>query len=1023
MPLDHIAVRGAREHNLKNIDVIIPRDKLVVITGLSGSGKSSLAFDTIFAEGQRRYVESLSSYARQFLGQLEKPDLDHIDGLSPAISIDQKSTSRNPRSTVGTVTEVYDYLRLLYARVGHPHCPNCGREVSQQTVQQMVDAITNMPDGTRLMLLAPLVRGRKGEYRQVFEEMRRAGYVRVRVDGEVRDLSETFELDKYKQHTIEVVVDRLIIRHEVMVESDEREQRQVAEVGASYTPHSVAATADPEVSQRQRVTDSVETTLKLGSGIILVSVIGGEEQLYSERFACVYCGISLEEIAPRSFSFNSPYGACPECTGLGTKLEVDAELIVTNPDLSIAEGAILPWTRLAGISAWYAKQLGAVADQYGFSLDTPWKELAEEAKRIFLYGSPGEISFSYMNRQGVRRTHRTTFEGVIPNLERRYKDASESGREDIEQYMSARVCPACHGARLKPEMLAVTVGERNISEVTGFSIINALRFFDAITTAPDEDAPLSYTNGKNGANGKRAVRRGSLRVLAGGDRAPDFADARPLTEREQTIARQVVKEIKARLGFLVDVGLDYLTLGRSATSLSGGEAQRIRLATQIGSSLMGVLYILDEPSIGLHQRDNARLIQTLTRLRDLGNTVLVVEHDDETMRAADHIVDMGPGAGEHGGYVVAEGTLAQIEANPDSLTGLFLSGKRRIEVPAQRRAGNGKSLLIRNARENNLKGIDVAIPLGELVVVTGVSGSGKSTLINEILYKRLAQTLNRAHERPGLHDTIEGVEALDKVIDIDQSPIGRTPRSNPATYTGAFTTIRELFAQAPEARLRGYGPGRFSFNVKGGRCEVCKGEGILTIEMNFLPDVYVTCETCKGKRYNREALDITFKGKTIADVLDMTVSEALEFFTSIPSLRNKLATLEDVGLGYIHLGQPATTLSGGEAQRIKLATELSRRATGRTMYILDEPTTGLHFADVERLLAVLQRLVDSGNTVVVIEHNLDIIKAADWLIDLGQDGGERGGEVIAEGTPEEIAAFSASYTGQFLAPLLPAVAR
>ncbi|HEX8981770.1 MAG TPA: excinuclease ABC subunit UvrA [Ktedonobacterales bacterium] len=905
MPLDRIVVRGAREHNLKNIDVTIPRDKLVVITGLSGSGKSSLAFDTIFAEGQRRYVESLSSYARQFLGQLEKPDLDHIDGLSPAISIDQKSTSRNPRSTVGTVTEVYDYLRLLFARVGHPHCPNCGREVSQQTVQQMVDAITSKPDGTRLLLLAPLVRGRKGEYRQVFEEMRRAGYVRVRVDGEVRDLTETIELDKYKQHTIEVVVDRLVIRHEAQPDVAEGQLR-VAEATPAYgaTPHD-SSQVDPETSQRQRVTDSVETTLKLGSGILLVSVVDGEEQLFSERFACVYCGISLEEIAPRSFSFNSPYGACPECTGLGTKLEVDADLVVTNPDLSIDEGAILPWTRLAGISTWYGKQMAAVADKYDFSLNTPWNALPEQARKLVLYGAPDEISFSYTNRQGTRRTHRTTFEGVIPNLERRYKEATESGREDIEQYMSARICPACHGARLKPEMLAVTVGDRNISEVTGFSIINALRFFDAITAGDEQESSRVYANsanGTNGANGKRSARRNGLRVLAGGDRAPDFTDARPLTEREQTIARQVVKEIKARLGFLVDVGLDYLTLSRSATSLSGGEAQRIRLATQIGSSLMGVLYILDEPSIGLHQRDNARLIQTLTRLRDLGNTVLVVEHDDDTMRAADHIIDMGPGAGEHGGYVVAQGTLAQIEANPASLTGQFLSGRRSIPVPEKRREGNGKSLLIRDARENNLKGIDVTIPLGELVVVTGVSGSGKSTLINEILYKRLAMTLNRAHQRPGQHGSIEGVDALDKVIDIDQSPIGRTPRSNPATYTGAFTTIRELFAQSPEARLRGYQPGRFSFNVKGGRCEVCKGEGVLTIEMNFLPDVYVTCETCKGKRYNREALEITFKGKTIADVLDMTVSEALEFFESIPSLRNKLATLEDVGLGYIHLG-------------------------------------------------------------------------------------------------------------------------
>jgi excinuclease ABC subunit A len=1025
MTLDRIVVRGAREHNLKNIDVTIPRDKLVVITGLSGSGKSSLAFDTIFAEGQRRYVESLSSYARQFLGQLEKPDLDHIDGLSPAISIDQKSTSRNPRSTVGTVTEIYDYMRLLYARIGHPHCPNCGREVSQQTVQQIVDAITDKPDDTRLMLLAPLVRGRKGEYKQVFEDMRRAGYVRVRVDGETRDLSETIELDKYKQHTIEVVVDRLIIRHESQATGSNGigALRRVAEAPATYILPSGGSetTGDPEVEQRQRVTDSVETTLKLGSGVILVAVIGGEEQMYSERFACVYCGISLEEIAPRSFSFNSPYGACPECTGLGTKLEVDADLIVTNPDLSIAEGAILPWSRVATVSAWYSKLLAAVAEKRKFSLDTPWKDLSEVAKKIVLYGDEGEVKFYYRNRQGMSRAHTANFEGVIPNLERRYRDASETMREDIEQYMSARVCPTCHGARLKPEVLAVTVGGRNISETGAFSIVNALRFFDAVTVGMDDDIPVGAfnVNGKraqNGANGKKST----LRVIAGGDRAPDFADVTPLTERERTIARQVVKEIKARLGFLVDVGLDYLTLSRSATTLSGGEAQRIRLATQIGSSLMGVLYILDEPSIGLHQRDNARLVQTLTRLRDLGNTVLVVEHDEETMRAADYIIDMGPGAGEHGGYVIAEGTIDEIEANPESLTGQYLSGRLRMEVPPTRREGSGRDLIIRNARENNLKGIDVSIPLSKLVVVTGVSGSGKSTLVNEILYKRLAQVISRAREKPGLHDAIEGMDALDKVIDIDQSPIGRTPRSNPATYTNAFTTVRELFAQTPEARLRGYQPGRFSFNVKGGRCETCKGDGVLKIEMNFLPDVYVTCEVCKGKRYNREALEIHFKGKTISDVLDMTVSEAVEFFDSIPSLRNKLGTLEDVGLGYIRLGQPATTLSGGEAQRVKLATELSRRATGRTLYILDEPTTGLHFADVERLLSVLQRLVDAGNTVVVIEHNLDIIKSADWLIDLGPEGGDRGGQIVVEGAPEQVAATPASYTGHFLAPLLSA---
>jgi excinuclease ABC subunit A len=1025
MPLDRIVVRGAREHNLKNIDVTIPRDKLVVITGLSGSGKSSLAFDTIFAEGQRRYVESLSSYARQFLGQLEKPDLDHIDGLSPAISIDQKSTSRNPRSTVGTVTEIYDYMRLLYARVGHPHCPNCGREVSQQTVQQIVDAIIDKPDGTRLMLLAPLVRGRKGEYKQVFEDMRRAGYVRARVDGETRDLSETIELDKYKQHTIEVVVDRLVIRHEARSAEANGAQLRVAEAGAVYTLPSGGSevTADPESDQRQRVTDSVETTLKLGNGVIQVAVIGGEEQMYSERFACVYCGISLEEIAPRSFSFNSPYGACPDCTGLGTRLEVDVDLIVTNPDLSINEGAILPWSRVATVSAWYSKLLAAVAEKRKFSLDMPWKDLPESAKRIVLYGDEGEVTFYYRNRQGTRRAHTATFEGVVPNLERRYKDASESMREDIEQYMSARICPTCHGARLKPEVLAVTVGGRNISETGALSIVNALRFFEALTTGMEDETPVGAfaTNG-NGANGKKPSRYGALRVIAGGDTALDFVDVTPLTERERTIARQVVKEIKARLGFLVDVGLDYLTLSRGATTLSGGEAQRIRLATQIGSSLMGVLYILDEPSIGLHQRDNARLISTLTRLRDLGNTVLVVEHDEETMRAADYIVDMGPGAGEHGGYIVAEGTIDEIEAHLESLTGQYLSGRLRMETPTSRRDGNGRELVIRNARENNLKGIDVTIPLGKLVVVTGVSGSGKSTLVNEILYKRLAQLVSRAREKPGLHDVIEGVEALDKVIDIDQSPIGRTPRSNPATYTGAFTTVRELFAQTPEARLRGYQPGRFSFNVKGGRCETCKGDGVLKIEMNFLPDVYVTCEVCKGKRYNREAQEIHFKGKTISDVLEMTVTEAAQLFDSIPSLKNKLGTLEDVGLGYIRLGQPATTLSGGEAQRVKLATELSRRATGRTLYILDEPTTGLHFADVERLLSVLQRLVDAGNTVVVIEHNLDIIKSADWLIDLGPEGGDRGGEIIVEGTPELVAATPASYTGQFLLPALGAAA-
>lgn len=929
---------------------------------------------------------------------------------------------------MGTVTEIYDYLRLLYARVGHPHCPNCGREVTQQSVEQIVDAITSLPDDTRLMLLAPLVRGRKGEYRNLFEEMRRAGYVRMRVDGEVRDLSEDIELDKYKIHTLEVVVDRLVIHH-AEGEADETSAalRKVAERTVAYVAEDTQAEHDPEASQRTRVADSVETTLKLGNGILLAAIVGGEERMYSERFACVYCGIGLEELAPRSFSFNNPHGACPECTGLGTKLEIDPDLVVTNPDLSIAEGAILPWSRFASTSQWYTTLLGAVAEKHGFSLDTPWKDLSDEARDIILHGSGESVAFYYRNRQGVRRQYSSSFEGVVPNLERRYKDASEHGREEIEQYMSARPCPACKGARLKPESLSVTIGGRNIVQVGDFSIVNALRFFDALTSDAAGEYGVNGANGVNGTNGvngaghsaKNGKTRGRLNLkLLQELRPDDLSGIEPLTERERLIGRQILKEIRARLGFLVDVGLDYLTMNRSATTLSGGEAQRIRLATQIGSSLMGVLYVLDEPSIGLHQRDNARLIRTLERLRELGNTLIVVEHDEETMEAADHIIDMGPGAGEHGGYVVAEGTLAEVAANPKSLTGQFLSGKRSIPVPAVRRNGNGRSLLVRGARENNLKNIDVTIPLGRFVVVTGVSGSGKSSLINEVLYKRLAQQLNRAHARPGDFDEIEGVEHLDKVIDIDQSPIGRTPRSNPATYTGAFTPIRELFAQTPEARLRGYQPGRFSFNVKGGRCEVCKGEGILTIEMNFLPDVYVPCEACKGKRYNREALEIHYKGKSISDVLEMTVAEALPFFESVPSIANKLSTLNDVGLGYIRLGQPATTLSGGEAQRIKLATELSRRATGRTMYILDEPTTGLHFADVERLLAVLQRLVDTGNTVVVIEHNLDIIKAADWVLDLGPEGGDRGGELLAEGTPEQIARVETSYTGHYLAKAL-----
>ncbi|HST90416.1 MAG TPA: excinuclease ABC subunit UvrA, partial [Ktedonobacterales bacterium] len=929
------------------------------------------------------------------------------------------------------------------------------------------DAVTSLPDGTRLMLLAPLVRQRKGEYKSVFEDMRRAGYVRVRVDGEIRDLSESIELDKYKQHTIEVVVDRLVIRHPKREDAESADGhapvdglRLVAERPAAYVAESAdAQPGDPESSQRARIADSVETTLKLGGGIILVSIIGGEERLYSEHFACPYDGTSLEEIEPRSFSFNNPKGACPACTGLGTKLEIDEELVVTNPDLSISEGAILPWSRFASVSQWYSTILEAVARHFNFSLDTPWKDLADEARAIVLRGSPDEVTFSYRNRQGTRRQHSTAFEGVIPNLERRYKEASETGRQEIEQYMSARPCPVCHSARLKPESLGVTVGNRNIVAVGRLPILSALGYFDALTAdaasdttaaangngaTVDATSPLAgegrggdeavSTPGKNGtsATPRFPLASAEERGLGGEDTAngkiisfPLSASSAvqspvvPLTERERIIARQILKEIRARLGFLVDVGLDYLSLYRSAATLSGGEAQRIRLATQIGSSLMGVLYILDEPSIGLHQRDNARLIRTLLHLRDLGNTLLVVEHDEDTMHAADHIIDIGPGAGEHGGYIVAEGTPAAIAANPASLTGQYLSGARRIPMPERRRAGNGLRLIIRGARENNLKGIDVAIPLGEFVAVTGVSGSGKSSLVNEVLYKALAQKLNRARPRPGDYDAIEGIDALDKVIDIDQSPIGRTPRSNPATYTGAFTPIREIFAQVPEARLRGYTPGRFSFNVKGGRCETCKGEGILTIEMNFLPDVYVPCETCKGKRYNREALEIHYKGKSIADVLDMTVAEGLRFFENVPSIANKLSTLNAVGLGYIRLGQPATTLSGGEAQRIKLASELSRRATGRTLYILDEPTTGLHFADVERLLQVLQRLVDAGNTVVVIEHNLDVIKSADWIIDLGPEGGDRGGEVIAEGTPEEIARLPQSYTGQFLARTLP----
>jgi len=942
MPLDSIVVKGAREHNLKNIDVVIPRDKLVVITGVSGSGKSSLAFDTIYAEGQRRYVESLSAYARQFLGRMEKPEVDYIEGLSPAISIDQKGPSKNPRSTVGTVTETYDYLRLLFARVGHPHCPKCGREITAQTVQQIVDAIRNIPAGSRIMILAPLIRDRKGEYQTVFDDLRKAGYVRVRVDGEIHDLSEEFQLDKYKKHSIEAVVDRLV-------------------VGKSES--------------QSRIADSVETALKLGAGVVLVSIAEGEELLFSEHFACVHCGISLGEIAPRTFSFNSPHGACRECTGLGVKLEIDPELVL-NKDLSIIEGAIRPWHS----HTWYFYRLEPMARANGISLNTPLRDLAPEKLHLLLYGEGGEAKY-YRNRFGKLRRYDDGFEGIIPTMERQYKETeSENSRANIERYMISKPCPVCDGRRLKPESLAVTIGDKNIVEVSSMSVTQAMEWVAAI-----------------GGDGSKAV----------------------LSKREQMIAHQIIKEIQSRLGFLKDVGLDYLTLDRASATLAGGEAQRIRLATQIGSGLMGVLYICDEPTIGLHPADDFRLIETLKRMKELGNTILVVEHDEAMMRAADHIIDMGPGAGEHGGWIVATGTLADIMSCPESKTGQYLSGAKQIPLPPKRRPGSGEEIVIKGARENNLKDIDVHIPLGKFVCVTGVSGSGKSTLIDDILYKKLAQLFYRSRERAGDCDDITGVEHIDKVVNIDQSPIGRTPRSNPATYTGTFTPIRELFATVPEARMRGYAPGRFSFNVKGGRCEACRGEGFIQIEMQFLPDVTVPCEVCKGKRYNREALEIRFKGKNIAEVLDMTVEQALAFFDHFPKVRNKLATLRDVGLGYIRLGQPAPTLSGGEAQRVKLATELSKRSTGRTLYILDEPTTGLSFEDVAVLLRVLQRLVDAGNTVVVIEHHLDVIKNADHIVDLGPGAGDRGGCIVATGTPEEIAKEKSSATGQYLGRVLP----
>ena len=939
--LDHISVKGARANNLKNIDVEIPRDKLVVLTGVSGSGKSSLAFDTIYAEGQRRYVESLSSYARMFLGQMEKPDVDYIDGLSPAISIDQKTTSKNPRSTVGTVTEIYDYLRLLWARVGTPHCPICGKEIQQQTIDQIIDQVLTLPEATRIQVMAPVIRGKKGEHMKVFEDARKSGYVRVRADGSLYDLSEEIKLDKNKKHNIEVVVDRLVIREDIT----------------------------------RRLTDSVETASALAGGLVVINIVGEDRDiLFSQNYACEDCGISIEELTPRMFSFNNPFGACPTCTGLGSQLKVDPELIIPNKKLSILDGAITAsgWNNIKGdsISRMYFE---ALSKKYGFKLNVPVEELPDNIIDIILYGTKGEkLKLTYERGEGHGTLYQA-FEGVVTNLERRYKETqSDSVRRELEECMNECPCPDCGGKRLRKESLAVTVGGLNIDEFCRKSVTDALAFVDTLE----------------------------------------------LSEQKMLIAERILKEIKERLGFLQSVGLQYLTLSRAAATLSGGESQRIRLATQIGSSLMGVLYILDEPSIGLHQRDNDKLLATLKHLRDLGNTLLVVEHDEDTMRAADYIVDIGPGAGVHGGKVVAAGTAEEVMANPASVTGEYLSGRKAIPVPKERRAGNGKYLTIKGAAENNLQNVDVSIPLGTFTCVTGVSGSGKSSLVNEILYKKLAADLNRAKTRAGRHDAIEGEEHLDKIIAIDQSPIGRTPRSNPATYTGLFNDIRDLFAATQDAKARGYGPGRFSFNVRGGRCEACQGDGLLKIEMHFLPDIYVPCEVCKGKRYNRETLEVRYKGKNIYEVLDMTVEEALPFFEHLPKLYNKLQTLYEVGLGYVKLGQPSTELSGGEAQRVKLATELSKRSTGRTIYILDEPTTGLHSADVHKLIDVLQKLVEAGNTVVVIEHNLDVIKTADHIIDLGPEGGDGGGSVVCTGTPEEVAQCAASYTGQYLKRML-----
>ena len=938
---ENIIVKGARANNLKNIDVTIPRDKLVVLTGLSGSGKSSLAFDTIYAEGQRRYVESLSSYARMFLGQMDKPDVDYIEGLSPAISIDQKTTSKNPRSTVGTVTEIYDYLRLLWARAGTPHCPNCGKEIRQQTIDQIIDQVLALPEGTRIQVMAPVIRGKKGEHAKVFEDAKRSGYVRARVDGSLYELDEEIKLEKNKKHSIEIIVDRLIIRLDI----------------------------------RQRLTDSVETAAKLSGGLVIVNLLREEKDLsFSQNYACEDCGISMEELTPRMFSFNNPFGACPTCTGLGNQLKADPALIVQDGEKSILDGAIQAsgWNNIRGdgISRMY---FDALSKKYKFSLTEPWNSLSDEAKNIILYGTKGETLELHYDQPRGKGVLKQAFEGICNNIERRYKETqSDASRKELEELMSECPCPDCQGRRLRKESLAVTVGEKNIYKFTTLSVEDALIWMDGLT----------------------------------------------LTEQQMLIADRILKEIRSRLGFLKSVGLGYLTLARSAGTLSGGESQRIRLATQIGSSLMGVLYILDEPSIGLHQRDNDKLLATLKNLRDLGNSLIVVEHDEDTMRAADYLIDIGPGAGVHGGQVVAAGTPAEVMANPDSLTGQYLSGKKKIEVPAVRRPGNGKLLKVVGAAENNLRHIDVEFPLGTFTVVTGVSGSGKSSLVNEVLFKRLGAELMRMKVRPGKCDRIEGIEQLDKVVNIDQSPIGRTPRSNPATYTGLFNDIRDLFASTQEAKSRGYGQGRFSFNVRGGRCEACSGDGLLKIEMHFLPDIFVPCEVCKGRRYNRETLEVRYKGKNIADVLDMTVDEALDFFSALPKLKKRLQTLQDVGLGYVKLGQPSTELSGGEAQRVKLATELSKQATGKTIYILDEPTTGLHSDDVRKLLEVLQRLVDAGNTVVVIEHNLDVIKCADHLIDLGPEGGDGGGTIVVTGTPEEVAACPASFTGQYLKRML-----